>query len=70
MYKKVHGDLFIRPTVKGSEVKKGQICNITKLEFLMQLKNYTLQIYTSIYILEQYDLKNMSVIVSMTLYKA
>ena len=49
MNKKVHGDLFVRPTVKGSEVKKGQ--------FL-------------IYILKRYDLKNMSVIVSRTLYKA
>ena len=32
-YKSVHGDLFIGPTVEGSEVNKGQICNITKSEF-------------------------------------
>ena len=27
-YKSVHGDLFIGPMAKGSEVNKGQICNI------------------------------------------
>ena len=34
-YKSVHGDYFVRPTIKGSKVKKGQnlkLLQITKIK--------------------------------------
>ena len=33
MYKKVHSDLFVQATVKGSEVKRGQILDIIEFQF-------------------------------------